>query len=250
MVAFRAHQNTINGTESNAVAEKTVDPMPGIGVFDLRKDIRFIHLFTLVLVAGFSFGFIETFNYPAIRQFYKTTGNEAVLGRDMMLGRICFSFAGITMYYNSGKILSALGHTAVLHGAMVGLISCYLLYGHVDGPAMTSQARLCYLLGEACRGATFAMFMTTALGYAHKISPPSLKATVLQLVEATYRGLGFMSGGILGGQFIAASPSTAYAFEKAGLISLSLFLVATTTSLWFGRGQQRFRVNTAAKSAA
>jgi len=58
---------------------------------------------------------------------------------------------------------------------------------------------------------------------------------VLQLLEATYRGVGFMSGGILGGRLVAASPSTAHAFRLAGRVALSLvvtaFLSATTPRL-------------------
>jgi hypothetical protein len=157
---------------------------------------------------------------------YKSVGSEASLGTDMMLGRFCMSIAGISMYWNSGRIVKALGHATVLHCAMFNLAVLYLLYGAVDGDVVNGETRLCFLLGEALRGATFAIFMSTAVGYAHTISPSELKATVLQLIEATYRGIGFMSGGIVGGRLIAASPSTAYAFNQAGRVSLSLFLTA------------------------
>jgi len=242
MLSFRAHQHsTTNGHARTNTKTKTKGGAAAVGdtyndgdssqkehksISCLAKDARFAELFTLVLLGGFSFGFIETFNYPAVRKFYKSVGSEASLGTDMMLGRICISIAGISMYWNSGRIVKALGHVTVLHCTMLSLTILYLLYGQVDGDAVDGETRLCFLLGEATRGATFAMFMSTAVGYAHAISPPSLKATVLQLIEATYRGVGFMSGGIIGGRLIASYPSTAYAFHQGGRVSLSLFLSA------------------------
>ena len=245
MLSFRAHQHSAKKGDGSA-AKKTVGDTGSskehTSISCLAKDARFVELFTLVLLGGFSFGFIETFNYPAIRKFYKSVGSEAALGTDMMMGRMCISMAGISMYWNSGRIVQALGHVSVLHCTMLSLSVLYLLYGQVDGDAVDAQTRLCFLLGEATRGATFAMFMSTAVGYAHAISPPSLRATVLQLNEATYRGVGFMSGGIIGGELISASPSTAYAFHQAGRVALSLFVSAFVAAKLFVDKKQHIEV--------
>ena len=247
MLSFRAHQHSAK--KSDASTKKKADDSNSSkehkSISCLVKDARFVELFTLVLLGGFSFGFIETFNYPAVRTFYKAVGSEAALGTDMMMGRICISIAGISMYWNSGRIVKALSHVSVLHCTMLSLAILYLLYGQVDGEAVNGQTRLCFLLGEATRGATFAMIMSTAVGYAHAISPKPLKATVLQLIEATYRGVGFMSGGIIGGRLIAASPSTAYAFNQAGHVALSLFLSAfVAAKLFIGKNQSEVKEKT------
>jgi hypothetical protein len=220
-----------------------------ISISCLARDGRFLELFALVLLAGFSFGFIETFHYPAVRAFYRSADEAALLGTDLMLGRICISISAITIYWNSGLIIEACGgRVQVLRGAMLNVAVMYLLYGQVDavvgwandyadatGGTVTGRTRACFFLAEAVRGGTFALFMSTAVGYAHAISPPPLRATVLQLLEATYRGVGFMSGGILGGRLVAASPSTAHAFRLAGRVAFSLvvtaFLSATTPML-------------------
>ena len=246
MLSFRAHQHSAK--ENNSRTKKKVDDASNEehkSISCLAKDARFVELFTLVLLGGFSFGFIETFNYPAVRKFYKSVGSEAALGTDMMLGRICISIAGITMYWNSGRIVKFLGHVSVLHCTMLSLAILYLLYGQVGGHVVNAETRLCFLLGEATRGATFAVFMSTAVGYAHAISPKPLTATVLQLIEATYRGVGFMSGGIIGGRLIAASPSTAYAFSQAGQVALSVFFsafVAAKMFVWKKQSEEKEKV--------
>ena len=56
------------------------------------------------------------------------------------------------------------------------------------------------LPAEALRGITFAAFWTAGSMYAHRISPPGMKATMLLIMNACYGGLGQSLGAIIGGK--------------------------------------------------
>ncbi|GMH78039.1 hypothetical protein TL16_g07639 [Triparma laevis f. inornata] len=56
------------------------------------------------------------------------------------------------------------------------------------------------LPAEFLRGATFALFWSTATIYAHKISPKGMSATLLTFMNAMYGGLGQSIGAIVGGK--------------------------------------------------
>lgn len=51
-----------------------------------------------------------------------------------------------------------------------------------------------------------------------------------------------MSGGIIGGELISASPSTAYAFHQAGRVALSLFVSAFVAAKLFVDKKQHIEV--------
>ncbi|VEU37343.1 unnamed protein product [Pseudo-nitzschia multistriata] len=57
-----------------------------------------------------------------------------------------------------------------------------------------------YLI-DLIRGATYGIFWSSSTIFASQIGPPSLRATILLLLNGIYNGIGRSTGGFLGGKF-------------------------------------------------
>ena len=81
----------------------------------------------------------------------------------------------------------------VLVGTLASYSVRFFIYANM-------KSSLYGLPAEALRGATFALFWSTATIYAHQVSPPGMSATLLAIMNGMYGGLGQSVGAILGGK--------------------------------------------------
>jgi predicted MFS family arabinose efflux permease len=142
--------------------------------------------FFLVFVIGTSSGCIENFAYVRVREVGGTGNNMGIL-------RLVSSLAGAPMFWYSGPITEALGTDVVLVLSLLAYVVRFFNYAWMRHAYHALPA-------EALRGLTFALFWSSGSMYAHKISPPGMKATMLLIMNAMYGGLGQSLGAIVGGK--------------------------------------------------
>lgn len=142
--------------------------------------------FFLVFVIGTSSGCIENFAYVRVREVGGTGNNMGIL-------RLVSSLAGAPMFWYSGPITEALGTDVVLVLSLLAYVVRFFNYAWMRHAYHALPA-------EALRGLTFALFWSSGSMYAHKISPPGMKATMLLIMNAMYGGLGQSLGAIIGGK--------------------------------------------------
>ncbi len=164
--------------------EKTTNVMEGWRLLSQNTDA--LIFFFLVFVIGTSSGCIENFAYVRVREVGGTGNNMGIL-------RLVSSLAGAPMFWYSGPITEALGTDVVLVLSLLAYVVRFFNYAWM---------RHAYdaLPAEALRGLTFALFWSSGSMYAHKISPPGMKATMLLIMNAMYGGLGQSLGAIIGGK--------------------------------------------------
>lgn len=97
------------------------------------------------------------------------------------------------MFWFSGPLTEALGTDAVLVLSLIAYVARFFNYAWMSHPYHALPA-------EALRGITFAAFWSSGSMYAHKISPPGMKSTMLLIMNAMYGGLGQSLGAIIGGK--------------------------------------------------
>ncbi len=180
--------------------EKATNMMEGWRL--LSHDSDALIFFFLVFVIGTSSGCIENFAYVRVREVGGTGNNMGIL-------RLVSSLAGAPMFWFSGPITEALGTEIVLVLSLLAYVVRFFNYAWM---------RHAYdaLPAEALRGLTFALFWSAGSVYAHKISPPGMKATMLLIMNAMYGGLGQSLGAILGGK-LQSKVGTVNTFIFAGI---------------------------------
>ena len=180
--------------------EKATNMMEGWRLLSHNSDA--LIFFFLVFVIGTSSGCIENFAYVRVREVGGTGNNMGIL-------RLVSSLAGAPMFWFSGPITEALGTDIVLVLSLLAYVVRFFNYAWM---------RHAYdaLPAEALRGLTFALFWSAGSMYAHKISPPGMKATMLLIMNAMYGGLGQSLGAILGGK-LQSKVGTVNTFIFAGI---------------------------------
>mmetsp|Transcript_26177 Transcript_26177/g.44642 ORF Transcript_26177/g.44642 Transcript_26177/m.44642 type:complete len:569 (+) Transcript_26177:92-1798(+) len=186
---------------SNEMEEKKTDI--GQGLRQLPKDA--LIFFFLVFVIGTSSGCIENFAYVRVREVGGT-------GNNMGLLRLVSSLAGAPMFWFSGPITEALGTDVVLVLSLLAYVARFFNYAWMGHPYHALPA-------EALRGITFAAFWSSGSMYAHKISPPGMKATMLLIMNAMYGGLGQSLGAIIGGK-LQSKVGTVNTFVYSGIFDI------------------------------
>ncbi len=159
--------------------------------------------FFLVFMVGTTSGIIENFAYVRIREVGGT-------GKEMGICRLVSSISGAPMFWFSGPLTEKLGADRVLVLSLVSYILRFLNYALLQNPYHALPA-------EALRGVTFAAFWSTGTVFAHKISPPGMKATMLLFMNAMYGGLGQSVGAIIGGK-LQSKVGTVHTFLYAALV--------------------------------
>ena len=172
------------------------------GLMTLAKNRDALIFFFLVFVIGTSSGCIENFAYVRVREVGGTGNNMGVL-------RLVSSLAGAPMFWYSGPLTEKLGTDVVLVLSLLAYSARFFNYAYMQHPYHALPA-------EALRGLTFALFWSSGSVYAHKISPPGMKATMLLLMNAMYGGLGQSLGAIIGGR-LQSNFGTARAFMYSGV---------------------------------
>eukprot|EP00984_Skeletonema_dohrnii_P004499 scaffold1595_cov102-Skeletonema_dohrnii-CCMP3373.AAC.2 len=180
--------------------KKETNIMDGLRLVSKNSDA--LVFFFLVFVIGTSSGCIENFAYVRVREVGGTGNNMGIL-------RLVSSLAGAPMFWFSGPLTEALGNDVVLVLSLLAYVTRFLNYAWMKHPYHALPA-------EALRGITFAMFWSSGSMYAHKISPPGMKATMLLTMNAMYGGLGQSLGAIIGGK-LQTNFGTAKTFIYSGI---------------------------------
>lgn len=172
------------------------------GLMAVAKNRDALIFFFLVFVIGTSSGCIENFAYVRVREVGGTGNNMGVL-------RLVSSLAGAPMFWYSGPLTEKLGTDAVLVLSLLAYSARFFNYAYMQHPYHALPA-------EALRGLTFALFWSSSSVYAHNISPPGMKATMLLLMNAMYGGLGQSLGAIIGGR-LQSNFGTVRTFKYSGV---------------------------------
>ena len=189
--------------------QKSVEETKGANIMDglrlVSKNSDALVFFFLVFVIGTSSGCIENFAYVRVREVGGTGNNMGIL-------RLVSSLAGAPMFWFSGPMTEALGNDVVLVLSLLAYVARFLNYAWMKHPYHALPA-------EALRGITFALFWSSGSMYAHKISPPGMKATMLLTMNAMYGGLGQSLGAIIGGK-MQTNFGTAKTFIYSGIFDI------------------------------
>ncbi len=128
------------------------------------------------------------------------------------------------MFWFSGRVTRKLGVHNVLVLSMLCAGVRFSLLRRMDHPYYV------YLV-DFIRGATFGAFWSSSTLYAGKIGPPSLRSSVLLLLNGIYNGIGRSTGAILGGRFQAVF-GTNDLFLYCATMNFALALVM---GIWYNR---------------
>ncbi|EED96473.1 hypothetical protein THAPSDRAFT_268048 [Thalassiosira pseudonana CCMP1335] len=190
-------------TPDKAGETKGTSIMEGLKLLSLNSDA--LIFFFLVFVIGTSSGCVENFAYVRVREVGGSGSNMGIL-------RLVSSLAGAPMFWFSGPLTEALGVDVVLVLSLLAYVARFLNYAWMKHPYQALPA-------EALRGLTFALFWSSGSTYAHKISPPGMKATMLMIMNAMYGGLGQSLGAIIGGK-MQSKLGTINTFVYSGIFDL------------------------------
>lgn len=193
-------------------------------------DIQILTLFSLVVVMGYTLGFIENFCYINIRQIYKDHGQLEIVGRDISICRIFLSIGGILSWFFAGSWGKRFGTGLVMCAAVACLPFCFFLYAGVTAE-LNYWTKAGFFLAESIRSGVYAALWSTATVRLNELSPPHMKSTMQSMMESTYRGFGHTSGAFFGGVLCKKYSVMSEAFMVAGKGLLS-FLVVVGTAMY------------------
>ena len=142
--------------------------------------------------------------------------------------RLLSSFAGAVMFWYSGSVTRLLGIENVLVLSLIAAGTRFSLLKQMDHPYYV------YLV-DLIRNTTYGAFWSSSTIYASQIGPPSLRATMLLLLNGIYNGIGRSTGAIVGGKFEALF-GTNNLFMCCSRINYALALVM---GIWCYRKSKR-----------
>jgi hypothetical protein len=136
------------------------------------------------------------------------------------------------MFWFSGAISEALGIDNVL---ILGLVSVGCRFSLL----MTMNHPYYAYLAEMIRGGIYGVFWSAAAVYAsEKIGPPSLRATMLLILNGMYEGMGRSTGAILGGK-IQAFVGTETLFQYVAQFNFGLAMLMVVYNKMSSRQHNR-----------
>jgi len=208
------------------------------GLLVMLSDIQILSLFSLIIVTGFSMGFLENFCYINIRQLYKAHGKTDVVGRDVSLCRVFFSLGGVLTWWCSGSWTKRFGSDMVMVAAVCCLPFCFFLYSGI-GSDFTGWTTAGIWIAESVRSGIYAALWSTATVRMNKLSPSHMKSIMQTMMESTYRGIGHTSGSFVGGIMCKKYDDISVAFTAAGKGLLSFLCIVGT--IGFARAPKQLK---------
>ena len=182
-----------------------------VGGLKVLRNFDYAFFIFIVFYCGTAFGFIQTFLFWHLRELG---------GPQMLFGLIILtnSTAEVVVYLLSERLLRNIGHFRVIY---LGLL-CYALrffyYSYCSRPWF-------FLPIELIQGITTAAVWSSFVS--HVGAEPGVATTLQGLVNGFYTGLGYASGGLLGGVMVHEfGTSTAFlVFGELSLIVLFVFII-------------------------
>ncbi|XP_068716497.1 major facilitator superfamily domain-containing protein 6-A-like [Montipora capricornis] len=182
-----------------------------VGGLKVLRNFDYAFFLFIVFYCGTAFGFIQTFLFWHLREL----GSPQILFGLIILTN---STAEVVIYLLSERLLSNIGHFRVMY---LGLL-CYALrffyYSYCSRPWL-------FLPIELIQGITTAALWSSFVS--HVGAEPGIATTLQGLVNGFYTGLGYASGGLLGGVMVHEfGTSTAFlVFGELTLIVLFVFII-------------------------
>lgn len=226
-----AAQKEDKHNKSIETAQKSVDWKDGVRL--ILGNVQILGLFSLVILMGYTLGFVENFCYINMRQIYERNGQS--IGRDMTICRIFLSVGGIISWFFAGSWGKKFGSEVVMFTAVLCLPICLFLYGGVSSE-LNDWTKAGFFLAESIRSGVYAALWSNATVQLNRLCPLNMKSTMQSLMESTYRGFGHTSGAFFGGILCKRYDDMSEAFVVAGKGLLS-FLIAVGT-MFFGLPQK------------
>ena len=182
-----------------------------VGGLKVLKNFDYAFFLFIVFYCGTAFGFIQTFLFWHLREL----GSPQILFGLIILTN---STAEVVIYLLSERLLRNIGHFRVMY---LGLL-CYALrffyYSYCSRPWL-------FLPIELIQGITTAALWSSFVSHVGAV--PGVATTLQGLVNGFYTGLGYASGGLLGGVMVHEfGTSTAFlVFGELTLIVLFVFII-------------------------
>jgi PPP family 3-phenylpropionic acid transporter len=215
-ICIRCFQNQQRGkkkTEDKTELERQ-PKKPPMGIRELWsyafQDMDTLIFFSLVYAMGISGAIAENFSYIRFRE---VGGN----GSDIGMSRLICSIAGAIMFWYSSSISAWLGMEKVMVLSLLSVAVRFALYVIMDNPYYG-------YLAEMLRGLTFGCFWSTSTVYASQIAPHEVRATMLQLLNGAYNGIGRSTGAIIGGK-MQAEVGTERTFLYFAILNVILVVI-------------------------
>lgn len=182
-----------------------------VGGLKVLRNFDYAFFLFIVFYCGTAFGFIQTFLFWHLREL---GGPQVLLGLIILTN----STAEVVVYLLSERLLRNIGHFRLIY---LGLL-CYALrffyYSYCSRPWL-------FLPIELIQGITTAAVWSSFVS--HVGAEPGVATTLQGLVNGFYTGLGYASGGLLGGVMVHEfGTSTAFlVFGELSLIVLFVFII-------------------------
>lgn len=171
------------------------------------QDLDHVIFFLIIYVMGISGGVSDAFIASRFR--------EAGLDTDHIgKSRVCSSVAGSIMFWFSSSLAEALGRENVLILSLACNCVRFSLLNLMDRPLQG-------YIAESIRGGIFGSFWSSSTIYASQIGPPTMRPTLLLVLNGVYNGIGRSTGSLLGGR-IQAQVGTETLFGIVAMTNLSM----------------------------
>lgn len=177
----------------------------------ILKNFEYAFFMFVVFFCGTATGFIQTFLFWHLREL----GGEQLL---FSLITITNSTAEVLTYLFSDRVLSHIGPFKAIYCGLLCYALRFFYYSYCSRPWL-------FLPIELIQGITTAAIWSSFVSYVG--SQPGLASTLQGLVSGFYTGLGYATGGFMGGLMVHIfGSSTAFlVFGEISLIVLFMFII-------------------------
>jgi MFS family permease len=175
------------------------------------KDFDYAFFLFVVFFCGTATGFIQTFLFWHLREL----GGEQIL---FSLITITNSTAEVVSYMFSDRFLCNIGHFKVIYLGLVCYSLRFFYYSYCSRPWL-------FLPIELIQGITTAAIWSSFVSYVGSV--PGMASTLQGLVSGFYTGLGYATGGFVGGIMVHVfgSSTSFLVFGEMSLIVLFMFVI-------------------------
>lgn len=194
--------------QSRQSNENSSSVMSFVAVFsEVFKKGEHVLFFAMVFMIGVAGGLADNFTYVRFREVGGT-------GANMGLSRFLSSIGGAVMFYYAKALASMLGTPKVV---VLSLITISIRFALVATMTSPTQG----YIAEFLRGASYGTFWSTATVFVSQILPNQADATMIQLLNIFYNGVGRSVGALVGGK-IQTSLGTSDTFGVSAIVYFML----------------------------
>ena len=169
--------------DSSTNISKTASISEGLKIF---RSPQFCFVFFIAFFCGSATGFIETFLFWYL---YELGGGQLLFS--VINGLNCA--AEVFVFFITDKLICSLGHVNVIYVALFCYCVRFIYFYFVESPWVVLPA-------ELLQGITTAAFWSSCVSYVGL--HPGASNTVQGILNGVYMGLGFATGGFLGGSLV------------------------------------------------